>query len=85
MAGSHEVRGSIPLGSTIEMIDQEKSPGLFPALRPNKAWRGRGNLDSRYIAHCSLTLNKSLEVPNGLREETGQAPFGAPKVRFFLT
>lgn len=29
MAGSHEVRGSIPLGSTIEMIDQEKSPGLF--------------------------------------------------------
>ena len=29
MAGSHEVRGSIPLGSTIETSDQDIVPGLF--------------------------------------------------------
>ena len=29
MAGSHEVRGSIPLGSTIETLDQDIVPGLF--------------------------------------------------------
>ena len=61
MAGSHEVRGSIPLGSTIEMIDQEKSPGLFPALRPNRAWRGRGNLDSRYIRIAPSPLTRVLK------------------------
>lgn len=64
MAGSHEVRGSIPLGSTIETLDQDIVPGLFIFVQMG-ARRGSGSLDFLHAGVLfTLPVGRGLEPLN---------------------
>ncbi len=64
MAGSHEVRGSIPLGSTIETSDQDIVPGLF-IFCSNGVRGGSSSLDFlRTGVLFTLLVGRGLEPLN---------------------